>query len=131
LASVIDSQLRRRPLLFQERQLLAQFGVLPLQLADPRPVRPGDRLLRLAVHDPVPVHPAAQGAGVDPELARHRRDRPFALQHHADGFFLELGRELPATPRHVPTSSRLLSAYVADCLEITVAHREIIAITVG
>ncbi|HUR06379.1 MAG TPA: amidohydrolase, partial [Nonomuraea sp.] len=37
--------------------------------------------------------------------------------HHADGFFLELRRELPTTPRHVPTSSRLLSAYVANCPE--------------
>ncbi|WP_344495865.1 hypothetical protein, partial [Nonomuraea monospora] len=36
---------------------------------------------------------------------------------HADGFFLELRRELPTTPCHVPTSSRLLSAYVADCPE--------------
>lgn len=65
----------------------------------------------------MPVHPTAQSTGVDVELARHRRDRPLALQHHADGFFLELRRGLPATPRHVPTSSRLLSAYVAGCPE--------------
>lgn len=100
-----------------------QLCVLPLQLPDPCPLRPRNRLplLALRAHDPVPVHPVAQGAGVDVELPRHRRDRPLALQHHADGFFLELRRELPATPRHVPTSSRLLSAYVADCPE-TAGH---------
>ncbi|MER7211689.1 hypothetical protein ABT340_31930 [Streptosporangium sp. NPDC000239] len=68
VASVIASRRRGRRLLFQERQLLAQLGVLAFRCADMGAFRPGRRLLGLGMDGFAHVDPATEGGGVHAEL---------------------------------------------------------------
>src|SRR3990170_6294985 len=72
-----------------------QLGDVLAQLVQLGPLVDGEAFL-LAPLNPLPVHPVAQGARVDPEIPGHRSDRLAGLTHDADGPLTELRVILPS-----------------------------------
>jgi len=95
--ALTDTPGRRRPRFSQKLRFQPQFAVLPLQFAQPGPVRDRQWWLLIGVLDPILVHPVPEGALVDLDLASHFGDRPGRLDHHLHGLVLEFRTELATT----------------------------------
>src|SRR5437879_4166600 len=78
----------------QELAFRFELAVLPLQLAQPRPLRDVQRRFFLRVFGAVRLHPVPESDLVHTDLASHMGDRARGIDHHLGGFFLELRRIL-------------------------------------
>jgi hypothetical protein len=84
------------PRLFQELVFHAEFPGLTLEFAKPCALAEGQRWLVVGVLAMIGVDPIAKGSLMNAELFGDLGDRTRCLDHHLDGLFFELGREIPA-----------------------------------
>src|SRR5580693_10675212 len=74
----------------QELAFHPEFAVLPLKLAQPRPLGHSQWRLFLRVLFPVSLHPVTERNLMHPDLAGDMGDRPGGIDHQPAGFFLKL-----------------------------------------